>query len=199
MGHSYNNGLHTASKGITVDALRVTGLATATTIAVGSNGAALPQATINVASTTGFPTSGTIYVTTGAGVQTVTYTGVTATTFTGCSGGTGTMSTGGFVGPNCTIAEDCKAGLVSLVKHTATGTYVFQLTAPFPPKVVAISPDISAANATAALLRARYVNGSYNATTGQFTVVVSSAVPAAADGGASDELHVRMHFNRYTR
>lgn len=76
-----------------------------TTIAVGSNGVSLPQATINVASTaanasTGtvaFPSSGTLYITTAAGVQTVTYTGVTGTTFTGCSGGTGAMSTGGLV------------------------------------------------------------------------------------------------------
>lgn len=76
-----------------------------TTIAAGSNGASLPQATINVASTavnltTGsvaFPSSGTIYVTTAAGVQTVTYTGVTGTSFTGCSGGTGAMATGGLV------------------------------------------------------------------------------------------------------
>ena len=34
----------------------------ATTIAAGSNGASLPQGTINVTSTTGFPTSGTIYI-----------------------------------------------------------------------------------------------------------------------------------------
>lgn len=65
-----------------------------TTIAAGSNGASLPQATINVASTTGFPASGSIFVLTGAGAQTVTYTGTTGTTFTGCTGGTGTMSTG---------------------------------------------------------------------------------------------------------
>jgi len=68
-----------------------------TTITVGSNGQSLPQATINVASTTGFPSSGTIFVTTAAGLQTVTYTGTTGTTFTGCSGGTGAMSTGGAV------------------------------------------------------------------------------------------------------
>lgn len=69
----------------------------ATTIAVGSNGATLPQATINVVSTTGFPTSGTIFVFTSLGTQTVTYTNTTGTTFTGCSGGLGTMSTGGNV------------------------------------------------------------------------------------------------------
>lgn len=69
-------------------------LGCATLIASGSNGASLPQATINVVSTATFPTSGTIYVYTNQGTQTVTYTGVTATSFTGCSGGGGTMSTG---------------------------------------------------------------------------------------------------------
>lgn len=69
----------------------------ATTIAAGSNGVALPTGTINVASTTGFAASGTIYVVTSAGTQTVNYTGTTATSFTGCTGGTGTMSTGGAV------------------------------------------------------------------------------------------------------
>jgi hypothetical protein len=47
----------------------------------------LPEATVTVASTAGFPTAGTISV----GGQTVTYTGVTATTFTGASGGTGAI------------------------------------------------------------------------------------------------------------
>jgi hypothetical protein len=74
----------------------------ATTIAAGSNGLALPQSTINVASTAGFSIDpitgvGTIVVTTSAGPQTVTYTGLTATSFTGVLGGTGTMSTGGAV------------------------------------------------------------------------------------------------------
>lgn len=69
----------------------------ATTIAVGSSGVSLPQATINVASTTGFPTAGTATVVTGAGTQTVAYTGITGTTLTGCTGGTGSMTTGGAV------------------------------------------------------------------------------------------------------
>lgn len=68
-----------------------------TTITAGSNGASLPQGTINVVSTTGFPTSGTIYVTTSTGTFPVAYTGTTATTFTGCTGGSGVMSTGGAV------------------------------------------------------------------------------------------------------
>jgi len=62
----------------------------ATTIAAGSNGAVLPQSTINVASTTGFAASGT-FVLNG---QTITYTGLTGTSFTGCTGGTSTLATG---------------------------------------------------------------------------------------------------------
>lgn len=77
--------------------------ALSTTITAGSNGASLPQATINVADTSALLAdfaSGAVLpikVTTSAGVQDVTATGKTGTTFTGCTGGTGTMSTGGAV------------------------------------------------------------------------------------------------------
>lgn len=63
-------------------------LSTATT---GSH--TLPVATINVVSTTGFATSGTIYI---AG-QAVAYTGKTGTTFTGATGGTGVITAGSIV------------------------------------------------------------------------------------------------------
>jgi hypothetical protein len=65
-----------------------------TTIDAASNGLALPQATITVVSTTGYPASGTFWVQTTTGWQLITYTGTTATTFTGCTGGTGTLFTG---------------------------------------------------------------------------------------------------------
>ena len=68
-----------------------------TTITASSNNVPLPTGTINVSSTTGFATSGWIYVTTASGPQLVTYTGTTGTTFTGCTGGTGYMATGGAV------------------------------------------------------------------------------------------------------
>lgn len=69
-----------------------------THITAPSDGAVLPQATINVGSTNTFPTSGQIVISTQLdGDQTVTYTGKTATTFTGCSGGTGTLHTDDFV------------------------------------------------------------------------------------------------------
>jgi hypothetical protein len=68
-----------------------------TTIAAGSNGVALPTGTINVVSTTGFPASGTLLVTTSLNTRLVAYSGLTGTSFTGCLGGSGVMSTGGFV------------------------------------------------------------------------------------------------------
>lgn len=133
MGHSYNNGLHTTSKGITYDAVRVTGLNTTP----------------------------------------------------------------------CTIAEDCKSGLISGVTKAVTGEYVFQLTAPYPPKLVICHPLLSGTSTITDLLFARYKDASYNATTGQFTVLVSNdddaGAPIAADALAANELHVLMAFNRYTR
>lgn len=69
--------------------------AAATTIAAGSNGQALPQATINVASTTGFLTSGYLVVTIAATHRVVRYTGTSGgNQFTGCTLGVGTMTTG---------------------------------------------------------------------------------------------------------
>lgn len=65
-----------------------------TTIAAGSDGAALPQGTINVASTTGFAASGNLIVVSTTGFQNVAYTGTSGgTQFTGCTGGAGTLKT----------------------------------------------------------------------------------------------------------
>lgn len=69
-----------------------------TTIAAGSHGAALPQATIHVTSTADLPASGIVRILVDPGnEQTIAYTGKTAggdPTITGCTGGTGTLSTG---------------------------------------------------------------------------------------------------------
>ena len=132
MAHSYNNGLHTSSKGITYDNLRVTGL-----------------------------------------------------------------------NASPAVVEDCKSGLISGVTRSSAGVYVFQLSLPYPPKLVRCDPSMAAAGPTSQVLVARYQNNSYNATTGQFTVNVSSlptsTTAAAADPGAADEMHVHLAFNRYTR
>lgn len=92
--------------------------AASTTIAAGSNGASLPQGTINVASTTPFPTSGILLITTDAGIQIVAHTGKNATQFTGCTGGTGTMSTGGAV--IYAIAGSALTGGIPHINNTAS-------------------------------------------------------------------------------
>jgi hypothetical protein len=84
------------------------------TIAAGSNGQALPQATINVDETSGFAASGTVQIWTGAAYTTVSYTGKTATTFTGCTGGTGTLTTGNEVGQGAKWREIHGGNLVVL-------------------------------------------------------------------------------------
>jgi hypothetical protein len=66
-----------------------------TTIAAGSNGQALPQATINVAAVSAlFGTLGQFVVIINGAAVTINFTGTTGTSFTGCSGGTGTLATG---------------------------------------------------------------------------------------------------------
>jgi hypothetical protein len=105
-------------------------------IAAGSNGASLPQATINVASVVGFlPATAAqpqqVQVTTAAGVQTVTYTGMTTTSFTGCTGGTGAMATGGLVQGLYPIAL-CANGdvLTFTLLKVSTGLAVASATGP---------------------------------------------------------------------
>lgn len=116
----------------------------ATTIAAASNAVALPQATINVASTANFPTVGTAKVTTSTGVQQVAYTGVTATTLTGCEGGTGTMSTNGAVVsngfPKCSVGSSNL--ILNDVRSENSGTQ---------PPVVITSPGNGSAQVTQTL------------------------------------------------
>ena len=99
---------------------------TTTTITSGSNGQVLPQATINVTSTTGYPSSGEILVETDVGKQLVTYTGITGTTFTGCSGGTlGVMSTGNDVVNVTPTLQD----ILTIVMTTNGGSLIITSTA----------------------------------------------------------------------
>lgn len=94
---------------------------TGTTIAVASNGAVLPQATINVVSTAGFPTSGSVLI----GDTIVAYTGITATTLTGCTGGTGVLATGqSVVINNRTISVSSGTYALSSRIYTCSGTNV---------------------------------------------------------------------------
>jgi predicted outer membrane repeat protein len=106
---------------------------TSTTIAAASNNQTLPFATINVASTAGFTSAGSLLVTTSAGVQVVAYTGLTATSFTGCSGGTGTMTTGGSVtqDTNVTIVSSLASTVVTAAETLPKGTISVASTANF--------------------------------------------------------------------
>jgi hypothetical protein len=68
--------------------------------------------TLTVTSTTGFPTSGTITVSTSLGWQNVAYTNTSGSTFTGCTGGTGIPISGNLVASG------------SFVQGTLVATYV---------------------------------------------------------------------------
>jgi hypothetical protein len=84
-----------------------------TTIASGSNGQALPQATVNVAAVSAlFGAVGQFVVIINGAAVTINYTGTGATTFTGCSGGTGTLATG---------------QRVTLANHTARAAFANQV------------------------------------------------------------------------
>lgn len=93
-----------------------------TTITSGSNGVALPTGTINVVSTTGFDTLGSLSINgpPGSGISTrVEYTGKTGTTFTGCTVGNGTLATGQVVKPSNETITLSQSGLYLLNTSTA--------------------------------------------------------------------------------
>jgi tRNA A58 N-methylase Trm61 len=96
-----------------------------TTVAAGSDGDTLPQATINVVATADFPSSGRLLVTTSVGTEVVFYTGVTATTFTGCTGGAGDLSTGDLVVDVSPTAQD----VMEIIIKTAGGAIIVSSTA----------------------------------------------------------------------
>jgi hypothetical protein len=94
---SVGAGSRTVADGITSSGSPNLSFAT-TTVASGSNGAQLAAGTLNVASTTLFASSGTIYVRGGDGYEAITYGGKTSTSFTTCTGGSpATVATGAAV------------------------------------------------------------------------------------------------------
>lgn len=112
-----------ANAGATIQISSNTMFTGSTTIAAGSNGQALPQGTINVASTAGFPPSGNILIAVSGQWRQVAYTGITATSFTGCTGGTGTLATSQVVQFASTITVPAQASAF-------TTTTVFRLITP---------------------------------------------------------------------
>lgn len=101
-----------------------------------SGAQSFPTATITVVAsgTTGFATSGTVYVFNASGIQTVAYTGTTTNTFTGCTGGTGAIASGSGVlqstEQNTTSYLDGEKQITSAIATgfiaTKTGTYLYQ-------------------------------------------------------------------------
>jgi hypothetical protein len=111
--------------------------AAATTVASGSNGGEIsnigawssPSAgVLDVASTAGWPSAGTISVATSTTPAVVTYTGTTAASLTGCAyvsgSATGTVSTGGAVTLTAAGAGAVAVPAISTGSFTATSTEV---------------------------------------------------------------------------
>ncbi len=143
-------------------------VAASTTVAAGSNGAVLPQGTINVADTTGggnpklaFATSGYLAMRIGGTDRVVRYTGKTATSFTGATLGVGTMTTGDQVRQACV-----------------------EFKPPFPALVVATAEVKWANDATATGVRGIRFNAN------QFGLVAGTTVIGAAVA-ANPVLHVQ--------
>ena len=105
-GNGYTIGALNAISGVGV--IEAINYATSVTTAItaASNGAALPQATINVTSTAGFNTyGGTATIIIGGSPVNITYTGITPTALTGCSSGSGTLATGQTVFSGASVAS----------------------------------------------------------------------------------------------
>jgi hypothetical protein len=158
-----------------------------TTITAASNLAALPQGTINVVSTTGFSTSGTILVQSSTGTQTITYTNTTGTSFTGCVGGSGTIITGGIVAQtnqSTTIAAG--SNNVTL----PTGTINVASTVGFPPSgILRIVTNIAAGSGVAQSVQiVNYTGGggagtTFTGCTGGTGTMVTGASVTSLPGG----------------
>lgn len=83
----------------------------------------LPAATINVASTTGFDTAGTILLNHYGGWVSVSYTGTTATAFTGCEGGSISITNGEDIIQGYTNGPYRRLAMVTVVAFsTANGS-----------------------------------------------------------------------------
>jgi tail protein P2 I len=149
----------------------------ATAISAASNGFSLPQSTINVSSTAGFPAYGVINVTTGAGVQTVSYAGTTGTSFTGCIGGTGLMSTGGAVTSTASTASGTIISIVGSVFNMLV-TYGAFTTGAITDAQSGATATVTAVNApvTGAFITAAIVSGAPSGATGIIRAVTANSI-----------------------
>ena len=132
----------------------------------------LPQATISVASTLGFPTSGSFTVATTSGTEAVAYTGKTPTTFTGCTGGTGTAASGAV-----TLVSTSLAFGVAGFQYSLDGVAFSQ------PTQIFSSVKIPSSGLTLAFATASYTTGT--------TYTFTATAPVSLTGKAFERLNVR--------
>lgn len=101
----------------------------------------------------------------------------------------------------CTISDQAGSGLFKSAT-ISSGVVTITLNGPIPPKLLVCLPAVSAPNATTDLIHPRYIDNSYNATAGTFTIALSddddSGAPIAASPGSTIELHLFCVFKRYT-
>jgi hypothetical protein len=126
-----------------------------------SVGAKLPPAApmqLNVASTIGFPASGTIAVPTAAnGIQLLTYTGTTNQSFTGVTGGNGVIAPGNITAHYFTMPDypitTTVASSVGTPLPIATGILNVKSTIGFPPTgTIAIPAQVTLSNGATAVV-----------------------------------------------
>jgi hypothetical protein len=92
------------------------------------------------------------------------------------------------------------SNLVASVVRTSIGLYTVQLNTPYPPRLSACHVSFAQAVPGADTVIGYLTQGSYNATTGQFTISVSDLeIPAADDPPNPSTMFVTLIFDRYTR
>lgn len=87
----------------------------------------------------------------------------------------------------------------SLTKSATTGEYIVQLNGPFPAAAPFIAPYLATPAVGTTARDIRYKVGSYNATTGQFILfvtTVSVTTPAASDPIVGCEIHLEIVSQR---
>jgi len=89
--------------------------------------------TITVSSTTGFDSTGTLFI----GNEQITYTGTTSTTFTGCTRGA-SSTTAASIASGVTVAQFDRGGIPEYIVRTPDNNYLFY---PFPNKSYSIKFD----------------------------------------------------------
>lgn len=130
---------------------------TATVVAAGSNGADVSSfagaGTLQVATTLGYATSGSLTVTTATGARTVTYTGKTGSAFTGCTASApsgSTVSTGAAVAP---VGAYSAAGTLLIGCHV-WGSPLWDYVLDAQTRLIGCIGEVSAAGGGQVLIRA---------------------------------------------